>query len=170
MKKVLHQVSFEIERGERLAFIGPNGIGKSTLLEILTGHEQQDAGSFEWGFAARWAYFPQNHTREVYGQISLLDWLGEFDRQLSQEQLRGILGRVLFSGDRVLQPVSTLSGGEMARLLLAKMMLQKPNILLFDEPTNHLDLESIDELTRALEAYEGTLFFWSAITAILSPG
>lgn len=160
-KRVLHQVNFEIERGERVAIIGPNGIGKSTLLEILTEHQTANQGEFKWGFATHLAYFPQDHTREAQGSISLLDWLGQFDRNLPQEQLRQILGRVLFSGDTVLQSVSTLSGGETARLLLAKMMMQKPNVLVFDEPTNHLDMEAIDALAEAIENFEGTLLIVS---------
>ncbi|WP_068469598.1 ribosomal protection-like ABC-F family protein [Candidatus Protochlamydia phocaeensis] len=160
-KKVLEKVSFEIERGDRLAIIGPNGIGKSTLLEILTNHSQADEGEFAWGFAAQVAYFPQDHGREVQGTVNLLDWLGRFDQTKTQEQLREILARVLFSGDTVKQAVSTLSGGETARLILAKMMLQKPNVLVFDEPTNHLDLEAIEELTEALQNYDGTTVFVS---------
>jgi ATPase subunit of ABC transporter with duplicated ATPase domains len=160
-KKVLENVSFELERGERLAIIGPNGIGKSTLLEILTSHIQADQGLFEWGFGVRPAYFPQDYAREVHGNITLLDWLGQFDRDLPQEKLRELLARVLFSGDTVNQSVQTLSGGETARLMLAKMMLQKPNVLIFDEPTNHLDMEAIDELTRALQEFDGTVLIVS---------
>lgn len=160
-KKVLHQVSFEIERGERAAIIGPNGIGKSTLLEIINQHQTSDQGIFEWGHATRIGYFPQDHAREVNGSLTLLDWIGQFDRNLPQEKLRDILGRVLFSGDTVNQLISTLSGGETARLLLAKIMLQKPNVLIFDEPTNHLDMEAIEELAKALENFQGTLLFVS---------
>lgn len=160
-KKVLDNVSFELERGERLAVIGPNGIGKSTLLEILTQHTASDAGQFEWGFAPRVAYFPQDYARELTGKLSLLDWLGQFDRDLPQEKLREILARVLFSGDTVNQSIHTLSGGESARLILARLMLQKPNILILDEPTNHLDMEAIDELTRALQAFDGTVLLVS---------
>lgn len=160
-KKVLENVSFELERGERLAIIGPNGIGKSTLLEILTNHIPPDHGQFEWGFAVLPAYFPQDYSREVQGSITLLDWLSQFDKDLPQEKIREILGRVLFSGDAVNQSVQTLSGGETARLMLAKMMLQKPNVLIFDEPTNHLDMEAIDELTNALHAYDGTILIVS---------
>lgn len=160
-KKVLEKVSFEIERGERIAIIGPNGIGKSTLLEILNQNQSLDAGDYAWGFASRVAYFPQDHAREVSGGGSLLDWLGQFDREMSQEQLRDLLGRVLFTGEVAKQSVSTLSGGETARLILAKMMLQKPNVLVFDEPTNHLDMEAIEELARALESFDGTLILVS---------
>ncbi|MDP1880762.1 MAG: ATP-binding cassette domain-containing protein [Parachlamydiaceae bacterium] len=160
-KNVLNKVSFTIERGERIAIIGPNGIGKSTLLEILTNNEVLDQGSFEWGFAAQVAYFPQNHIREMEANHSLLDWLGQFDSKATDQELRNVLGRVLFSGDTVKQPLSILSGGELARLLLAKMMLLKPNVLIFDEPTNHLDIEAIEELIKALKAYEGTILLVS---------
>ncbi len=160
-KTVLHDVSFEVERGDKLAIIGPNGIGKSTCLEILTDSLTPDAGTFSWGHAVKIAYFPQNHRREVHGTISLLEWLGRAYPEMTQEQLRGALGRVLFEGDRVNQAVGSLSGGETARLILAKMMLTKPNVLIFDEPTNHLDIEAIDELSKALESYEGTLLIVS---------
>lgn len=160
-KKVLNHVSLTIERGERVAIIGPNGIGKSTLLEIITDSIASDIGQFIWGHAARVAYFPQDHSREVKAGISLLDWLGEFDRVISQEQLRSILGLALFTGDQVKHDVHTLSGGETARLLLARIMLQKPNIIILDEPTNHLDMESTDELLKALQSFEGTLIFVS---------
>lgn len=161
VKKVLDKVSFEIERGERVAIIGPNGIGKSTLLEILNQNQMVDQGVFQWGFATQLAYFPQDHAREVKGSLSLLEWLGQFDRDVPQEKLRDLLGRVLFSGDTVNQSIQTLSGGETARLLLAKMMMQKPNVLIFDEPTNHLDMEAIEELAKALESFEGTLLLVS---------
>lgn len=160
-KQVLKNVSFEIERGEKIAIIGPNGIGKSTLLEILTNHSAPDLGTFNWGFAIRVAYFPQDHAREVQGKMSLLDWLGCVDPEMRQEQLREVLARVLFIGDTVNQSVETLSGGETARLILAKMMIQKPNVLIFDEPTNHLDMEAIEELTNALLNYSETILFVS---------
>lgn len=160
-KRVLDRVSFEVERGERVAIIGPNGIGKSTLLEIIAQNRTSDQGSFQWGFATRLAYFPQDHAREVKGSLSLLEWLGQFDREIPQERLRDLLGCVLFSGETVHQSINTLSGGETARLLLAKMMLQKPNVLIFDEPTNHLDMEAIEELAKALENFEGALLLVS---------
>ncbi len=161
VKKVLDHIAFEMERGDRLAVIGPNGIGKSTLLEILTGHVSADAGSFTWGFATRVAYFPQDHKREVKGQVSLLEWLSHFDREMNQEQVRDLLGLVLFSGNKVNQSVESLSGGETARLLLAKMMMCQPNVLIFDEPTNHLDMEAIEELIQVLQKFEGTILFVS---------
>lgn len=160
-KRVLKNVEFEVERGERIAFLGVNGIGKSTLLEILTKYVAADEGSFVWGFEAHVAYFPQDHAREASGNITLLEWLGQYDTSATQEKLRGILALVLFSGDDVHKPVKVLSGGETARLILAKMMLIKQNVLIFDEPTNHLDMESIDALLSALENYAGTILIVS---------
>ncbi len=160
-KKVLDKVTFEVERGERIAILGPNGIGKSTLLEIIASKLIADCGKFEWGHATTLGYFPQDHRHEVNGNHSLLEWLGQFDRNIPQEKLRDMLGRVLFSGDAVDQSIQSLSGGETARLILAKMMLKKPNVLIFDEPTNHLDIEAIEELIRSLSSYQGTLIIVS---------
>lgn len=160
-KKVLHGISFEVERGDRLAILGANGIGKSTLLEIITGHLACETGQCDWGFAAQFAYFPQDHMREVNGQTSLLQWLGEQNPHTPEQKLRETLGRVLFSGDDVKKLVHVLSGGEMARLILAKMMLLNHNVLIFDEPTNHLDMESIETLLNALNNYTGTIIFVS---------
>lgn len=159
--QVLSDITFDIERGEKVALIGPNGVGKSTLLEILTQHRAADSGHFSWGHATHLAYFPQDHVREVQGKENLVDWLSKFDLESSQEKIRNILGAVLFSGDKVFQPVDTLSGGETARLLIAKIMLLRPNVFLLDEPTNHLDMEAIEELVDALAAYTGTVLFVS---------
>jgi ATPase subunit of ABC transporter with duplicated ATPase domains len=161
IKKVLHGISFEVERGERVAFLGANGIGKSTLLEILAANNQADEGSFNWGYAAQFAYFPQDHSKEVKGKESLLEWLSQFDSQATRETLQKTLALSLFSGDDVEKSISTLSGGETARLILARMMLVKHNILIFDEPTNHLDMEATEALIQALEAYTGTVLFVS---------
>lgn len=160
-KQVLHGITFEVERGDRLALLGANGIGKSTLLEILTGHLTCNQGSWEWGHAVQFGYFPQDHMREVHGNISLLHWLSEQDPNTPEQRLREILGRVLFSGDDVKKSVHVLSGGETARLILAKMMLIKHNVLIFDEPTNHLDMEAIETLLEALANYTGTIIFVS---------
>lgn len=160
-KQVLHGISFEVDRGDKVALLGKNGIGKSTLLEIITEHLKQDEGNCEWGHAAQVVYFPQDHHREVHGHISLLNWLSDQEPIVPEQRIREILARVLFSGDDVKKSVHVLSGGEMARLILAKMMLLKHNVLIFDEPTNHLDMESIEALLEALSKYEGTVIFVS---------
>lgn len=160
-KLVLHDVTLEIERGEKVAFLGANGIGKSTLLEILVGNTPLSNGTFEWGHAVQTAYFPQDHSRVVSGKESLLDWLSHADPQAPREVLQRILGRALFSGDDAEKSVAILSGGETARLVLSKMMLIKHNVLIFDEPTNHLDIEATDALIKSLQDYPGTILFVS---------
>jgi len=160
-KHVLENVSFEVERGERIAILGANGIGKSTLLELLCGYSEATNGTFQWGHAVQVAYFPQDHKREIQGDDTLLDWLKNISPDTPEQKIREILGRVLFSGDDVKKTAAVLSGGEIARLVIAKMMTIKHNVLIFDEPTNHLDMEATDALLEALENYEGTVIFVS---------
>jgi ATPase subunit of ABC transporter with duplicated ATPase domains len=161
-KQVLHNISFEVEKGDKVAFVGANGIGKSTLLEILTGNLQPDAGSFEWGHATFPVYFPQNHAKLLGDDITVLEWMEGLSTSQTQEQLlRDVLAKVLFHGDDVKKKLKVLSGGEAARLLLAKMILLDNNVLLFDEPTNHLDMESTEALMEALQEYHGTVLFVS---------
>lgn len=156
-KKVLHDLTLEVERGDHVAFLGANGIGKSTLLEILTSTIPADGGSFDWAAGAKIGYYPQDHHRYITKGCPVLDWLSQFDPQSSQQTLREILARALFSGDDVLKTVDVLSGGELARLILAKLMLEKHNVLIFDEPTNHLDMESTENLIEAIQHYPGTI-------------
>jgi ATPase subunit of ABC transporter with duplicated ATPase domains len=156
-KQVLNNVSFEINRGDKVALIGPNGIGKSTLLKIITGHLAPDQGAVTLGHEAHLGYFPQDYREEMQKDMTLLEWLGQFDAMAAHGVLRGKLGQVLFSGDDVHHRVSTLSGGEATRLLFARLMLIPNNVLVLDEPTNHLDMEAIDMLTEALVAYKGTV-------------
>lgn len=160
-KKILHDVNIELARGDKIAIIGPNGIGKSTLLKILMGSIPTDSGFFKWGYETHPAYFPQDPFCELQKDQTILEWIASVDIDSSQQKLREILGRVLFSGDDVEKSTTMLSGGEASRLILARMMLLKQNFLIFDEPTNHLDMESIDELTQALINYQGTLIFVS---------
>lgn len=160
-KQVLNQISFEIERGDKIALIGPNGIGKSTFLKILMGQLTADEGTFTWGYETYPAYFPQDHHDLLKGNHSVYEWLYQFDALADIATIRGLLARALFTGDDAAKPISVLSGGEASRLILAQLMLVKHNVLLLDEPTNHLDMESIDELARALHEYPGTVIIVS---------
>jgi ATPase subunit of ABC transporter with duplicated ATPase domains len=168
-KQVLHNVHFEVAKGERIAFLGANGIGKSTLLGIITHSLTPSQGYVKWGHAAQFAYFPQDHNQEVQGSSNLLDWLRQHNPLIAEQRLRDVLGMVLFSGDDANKPIHVLSGGEKARLILAKMMLMEHNVLIFDEPTNHLDMESIEALLEALTHYPGTLLFVSHNRHFIAP-
>ena len=159
-KKVLSGVDLILRRGDRLAVIGPNGIGKSTLLKIIMGHLEADAGSFEWGHQVFPGYFAQDH-RELLAdsQGTVESWLSAACPGQSVGWVRGQLAKVLFSGDEVEKKVASLSGGEAARLIFARLAVDHPNVLILDEPTNHLDLEAIEAMVKALKSYDGTLIF-----------
>jgi ATPase subunit of ABC transporter with duplicated ATPase domains len=161
-KQVLKDVTLRVQRGDRLAIIGPNGIGKSTLLKIAVGEVEADAGKVEWGYEARPGYFSQDHNEVPKGSKQSVEaWLWEFVPGEPIGFVRGNLGMVLFSGDDVKKPIGSLSGGEAARLVFCKLSVTKPNILILDEPTNHLDLEAIEALVEGLREYDGTLLFVS---------
>jgi ATPase subunit of ABC transporter with duplicated ATPase domains len=151
-----------VEVGERIAVIGPNGIGKTTLLKTLVGELQADSGEVKWSENANIGYFAQDHVADFEKDMSLFDWMEHWRGEGDDEQVvRGTLGRMLFSQDEIKKSVKVISGGEQGRMLFGKLMQQKPNILIMDEPTNHLDMESIESLNLALENYEGTLIFVS---------
>ncbi len=161
-KQVLKDVSLRVERGDRIAIIGPNGIGKSTLLKIAVGEVEADAGKTEWGYETHPGYFSQDHNEVPKGSKQSVEaWLWEFVPGEVIGFVRGNLGMVLFSGDDVKKPVGSLSGGEAARLVFCKLSVTKPNVLILDEPTNHLDLEAIEALVEGLLEYDGTLIFVS---------
>ncbi|HEX7928745.1 MAG TPA: ATP-binding cassette domain-containing protein, partial [bacterium] len=160
-KPVLGGINITIDRGERVAVIGPNGVGKSTLLKIIAGVLPPDSGSVKLGYEAYLGYFAQDHQDQLSGDDSAYDWLQTSMPTADISTVRGALGRVLLSGDDASKKVRSLSGGESARLLLANLMLRKDNLLVLDEPTNHLDLESREALMSALEKFTGTLVFVS---------
>ncbi len=151
-----------VEVGERIAIIGPNGIGKSTLLKCLVGDLEPTAGTVKWSENHKLGYYAQDHAADFEADKTLLEWMGDWGQEGDDEQvIRGTLGRLLFSQKDIDKSVKVISGGEQGRMLFGKIMLQRPNILLMDEPTNHLDMESIESLNLALENYEGTLLFVS---------
>lgn len=161
-RRIVDKFSINVEAGERIAIIGPNGIGKTTLLRCIAGALPLDAGEVKWAEKARPGYFAQDHAADFETDLSLTDWMTQWRGEHDDDQVvRGVLGKLLFSGDEVKKPVRVLSGGEQGRMLFGKLILQKHNVLLMDEPTNHLDMESIEALNSALERYTGTLIFVS---------
>jgi len=160
-RSVLTGISFDIEKGEKVAIVGANGIGKSTLLEIVTNCRDQDSGAFRWGPHVKTAYFPQDFHRILDAQASLYDWLESKTRCFQAEKLRQTLGAMLFADQEIRKKVQSLSGGESARLVFASIMLMEHNTLILDEPTNHLDMEATDALIEALRSYKGTVILVS---------
>ena len=161
-KEVLPGVTLEVRRGDRLVIMGPNGIGKSTLLKIIMGELDADQGAVEWGYEAQRGYFAQDHHEQLEDLEGTAEqWLWGFCPDKDRGFVRGHLGMMLFTGDDGEKRLSALSGGEAARLVFSKIALEQPNVLVLDEPTNHLDLESIEALVAGLQAYEGTLILVS---------
>lgn len=161
-EQVLKNVSFTLRKGDKVAFVGPNGIGKTMLFKILMGEEEPDEGTFKWGVTTSQAYLPSDNSDYFDGvDLSLVDWLRQYSKDPDETFVRGFLGRMLFSGEESLKKASVLSGGERVRCMLSRMMLSGANVLLLDEPTNHLDLESITALNNGLIAFKGTALFVS---------
>ena len=160
--KVLHGVDLTVERGDRLAIMGPNGIGKSTLLKIVMGELEPDAGEVEWGYETHPGYFAQDHREKFKSPTQTAeDWVWDLCPDKDLGFVRGRMGLMLFSGDDGKKRLSALSGGEATRLIFTKLALEHPNVLVLDEPTNHLDLESIEALVKGLRAFPGTLILVS---------
>ncbi|MBR3458145.1 MAG: ATP-binding cassette domain-containing protein, partial [Selenomonadaceae bacterium] len=159
---VLRNVSFTLKKGDKVAFVGPNSIGKTMLFKILMGEEEADEGSFKWGVTTSQAYLPSDNSGYFDGvKLNLVDWLRQYSPDPDETFVRGFLGRMLFSGEESQKEAGVLSGGERVRCMLSRMMLSGANVLLLDEPTNHLDLESITALNNGLIAFAGTALFVS---------
>ena len=166
-KPLIKSLSLAIDAGDKVAIIGENGVGKTTLMRLLMGELTPQKGSIKWAEKAKLGYYAQDHSAEFQSDVSLTDWISEhvrdggFEGEDMETLIRGTLGRLLFSGDEVKKPVRVISGGEQGRMLFGKLMLQSKNVLLMDEPTNHLDMESIESLNSGLEKYTGTFLFIS---------
>lgn len=161
-EQVLKNVSFTLKKGDKVAFVGPNTIGKTMLFKILMGEEEPDAGTFKWGVTTTRAYLPADNSKYFDGvDLSLVDWLRQYSKDPDETFVRGFLGRMLFSGEESLKKASVLSGGERVRCMLSRMMLSGANVLILDEPTNHLDLESITALNNGMIAFNHTALFTS---------
>jgi ATPase subunit of ABC transporter with duplicated ATPase domains len=154
-EKVLENISFKVNEGDKIALIGSNGVGKTTLLEILMEKLEADSGSYNWGQTISTSYFPQNTTDIVTGDIELPQWIQGFDPKWHIDEIRKTLGRMLFSGEEQKKMVDACSGGEKHRVMISKMMMDSANFLVMDEPNNHLDLEAIVALGEALHNYQG---------------
>jgi ATPase subunit of ABC transporter with duplicated ATPase domains len=161
-EQVLRKLTFNVEAGERVAIIGPNGVGKTTLMRLLAGELVPSAGRIEWVENASPGYMPQDPQAEFEAKSDLFAWMSQFTGKADDDQLvRATLGRLLFSGEETKKSVKVLSGGEKGRMIYGKLMLTKPNVLLLDEPTNHMDMETIESLQIGLEHYPGTIIFVS---------
>ncbi len=149
----------QVQRGDKIAVLGRNGVGKTTLVKALMDPGNQAAGKVKWGHNAKIGYFGHDHRDQITPGRTVFEWLFEHRPSVGQEHVRGVLGRMLFSGEDGAKPTTTLSGGEAARLIMCKLILMEYNVLILDEPTDHLDLESISALKEAIEKYEGTVFY-----------
>lgn len=154
-------VTFMLDKGDKVVFISKGGLTVSTFFRILMGEEKQDAGKSKWGVTMNPAFLPNDNSKYFKTDLNLVDWLRQYSTEKDESYIRGFLGRMLFSGEESLKKASVLSGGEKVRCMLSKIMLQNPNALVLDEPTNHLDLESITAFNNALKDYKGTVLFTS---------
>lgn len=158
--KILDKVSFTLQKGDKVILVGNDEIAKTMLMQILMGEIEPDEGTFRWGVTTTQAYLPKDHNPFFEGiELNLIDWLRQYSEDKSENFIRTFLGRMLFSGEETLKFANVLSGGERVRCMLAKMMLQGPNVLVLDGPTNHLDLESITALNNSLNVFPGTILF-----------
>ena len=157
--KVLDNVSFIINRDDKVAFVGSDELAKTTLFKILVGEIEPDSGSYKWGITTTQAYFPKDNTKDFDCEDIIVDWLMQFSPEKDVTYVRGFLGRMLFAGDDGVKKVKVLSGGEKVRVMLSKMMIMGANVLIMDEPTNHLDMESITALNNGMIKFPGVALF-----------
>ncbi len=160
-QQVLRDFNLVVNRGDKIALVGPDELAKTTLLQLLMGEIQADSGEVSWGLSTSQAYFPKDNSAYFDSNLNLVDWLRQFSNNQEETFIRSFLGRMLFSGEESQKQANVLSGGEQVRCMLARMMLTGANVLLLDQPTNHLDLEAITALNNGLMAFSGTLFLIS---------
>lgn len=159
--KVLDNISFTINKGDKVAFVGPNTIATTTLFQILAGEMEPDEGNYKWGVTTSQGYFPKDFTKEFDNDYIIVDWLTQYSEEKDATYVRGFLGRMLFAGEDGMKKVKVLSGGEKVRCLLSKLMIMGSNVLIMDEPTNHLDMESITALNNGMMKFPGVILFSS---------
>ncbi len=161
-RKVLDNISFTMDKGDAIAFVGEDEVANTTLFRILMGEIEPDAGEFKWGITTTRSFLPKDNNAFFEGsELSLVDWLRQYSKDQNETYIRGFLGRMLFSGEEALKNASVLSGGEKVRCMLSKMMLSGSNVLLLDDPTNHLDLEAITAVNEGVKAFKGSMLFTS---------
>ncbi len=160
-QKMFEKLTFTIQKGEKVAFVGPNDLVKTVLFQVLAGEATADGGAFKWGVSTRRAYLPRDNAAFFQSTLSIVDWLRQYSDEKAESFIRGFLGKMLFTGEESLKPANVLSGGEKVRCMLSRMMLMKPNVVILDEPTNHLDLESITALNEGMQRFKGTILFSS---------
>ena len=158
-EKILDNLTLTINPSDKVAFVGPNHNAKTVLFQILSGEMEADSGEYNWGVTTSLSYFPKDNSRMFKDDESIADYLQQFSKEDDDTYVRSFLGRMLFSGDEALKNCKVLSGGERVRVVLAKMMLEGANCLIFDEPTSHLDLEAIQSLNNALIDFKGVILF-----------
>jgi len=158
---LLKDFNLVVNRGDKIALVGPREQAKTVLLQILMGEIEADSGEFRWGLSTNRGYFPRDHSAYFDSELNLVDWLRQYSPDQEETFIRGFLGRMLFSGEESQKQAQVLSGGERVRCMMARMMLSGANVLLLDEPTNHLDLEAITALNNGLTAFGGTIFLVS---------
>ncbi|OHD12418.1 MAG: ABC transporter ATP-binding protein [Spirochaetes bacterium GWD1_27_9] len=158
-RKVLNNINLIINKGDKIAFVGSDGVPKTALFQILMGELTPDSGTYKWGQTITVSHFPKDNSKYFSNDYNLVDWLRQYSKDQEETYIRSFLGRMLFSGDETLKKSSVLSGGEKVRCMLSKMMLSNANFYILDEPTNHLDLESITSLNEGMEKYTGGMMF-----------
>ncbi len=159
--KVLDNISFIVNRTDKIALVGPNELAKTTLMQILSGEMEPDSGDYKWGVTTSQSYFPKDNTAEFKSEDTIVEWLTQYSPDKDTQFVRGYLGRMLFKGDDGLKKVNVLSGGERVRCMLSKMMISGSNVIILDEPTDHLDMESISALNDGLKNFPGVIIFSS---------